>query len=281
VSHGRKIEGRLNMSFKLEMGLNKCSNAAYHSDKSFLSSSSFKTLLESPAKFHREHILGEKKEESRGDHFIEGSLMHTLILEPHLVTKEYAVYEGLRKQGTLWDEFLKNLEPGKAAVSRAQMERAKALQRAYNANPIARQLLEGAEFEYTMCTTYMGIPVKVRADAIQLQARAISDCKSTAFGADEAGAKQAVSRWNYGLSAAMYADVAQILYPGEPFDFYWSFISKSELECQVYKMSEATREKGRAQLAKAAEVYHTCMATGLWPEGQLQKAKPTYDVKEI
>lgn len=269
------------MSFKLQMGLNKCTNTEYHSDKSFLSSSSFKTLLENPAQFYRDNILQEKKEEKRGDHFIDGSLMHTLILEEHMVAREYQVFEGLRKQGAAWDEFLANLPPGKTAVSRAQMERAKALKRAFDANPIAKSLLVGAEFEYTVCAEYLGIPVKVRADAAQLQARVLSDCKSTAFGADEAGAKQALLKWGYGLSAALYTDVFQLHFQGDPFDMYWQFISKSELECQVYKMSESTRQKGQQQLAKAAKIYHDCMASGVWPETPPAKPKPTYDVKEI
>jgi hypothetical protein len=266
---------------KLQMGLNKCSNIEYHSDKTFLSSSSFKTLLENPAKFHRENILLQKSEEKRGDHFAEGSLMHTLILEPHLVAQEYAIFEGLRKAGAAYEEFAASVPLGKQIVSRAQMERGKALQRAFNANPIAVELLKGAEFEYTVCAEYMGIPVKVRADAVQLEKRTLSDCKSTAFGADEAGAKQAVQKWNYGLSAALYAEVFALHYPGDPFSFFWQFISKSELECQVYRMSEQTREKGLRQLAKAAEIYHTCVRTGVWPETPPPKPKPTYDVKEI
>lgn len=271
------------MAFKLQMGLNKCTNEMYHSDKSFLSSSSFKLLLESPAQFNREHNLGEKREEKRRDHFVEGSLMHTLILEPHMVAKEFVVFEGLRKAGAAYEEFCAKVEPSKQIVSRAQMERCKALQRAFNANPVAVELLKGAEFEFTVCAEFMGIPVKVRADAVQLELRVMSDCKSTAFGSDYDGAKQAVAKWDYGLSAALYTEVFGLHYPGDrPFDFLWQFISKSELECQVYKMSEATRTKGLARLAKAAAIYKECTRTGVWPESaSAEKPKPTYDVKEI
>lgn len=90
---------------KLQPGINTATNREYHSDKSYLSSSSFKLLLQSPAQFHKEHNLGERKVEEEKEHFTAGSLLHTIVLEPHLVDTEYVVFPGLRRAGAQWDAF--------------------------------------------------------------------------------------------------------------------------------------------------------------------------------
>lgn len=80
------------------------SNLEYHADRTSLSSSNLKTILEDPHKFYNEWVLGNKKVEEEKPYFIEGHFTHTLLLEPELVSN-YVVYPGLRKHGAAFEQF--------------------------------------------------------------------------------------------------------------------------------------------------------------------------------
>lgn len=268
---------------KLKEGLNPgISNKFYHGDLDWFSSSSYKMLLTNPAEFHRKHILKQvEPERKESDSLVEGSLSHTLVYESHLIAAEYAVFEGLRKAGAAYEEFVANVGSGKQIVSRAQMERCKAYQRAHNANPVAVSLTKDALHEHTVCVQFHGIPTKVRADAIQVEAGVLSDLKTSAFSVSEvADAKATIKKWDYDISAALYSAVFEQFY-GKPFEWFWVLVSKSDLETQVYKMSQDTRDKAMKKVMKAISIYNECMRTGVWPETPPPKPKPTYDVKEI
>jgi len=91
-------------------GLHKTlSNEDYHAEKEHLSSSNLKMLLKDTQKFYKEKILGEK-EPLKGAFLDEGNYAHTLILEPHMVEKEYEFFPGNRKAGKDWKAFEKKHE---------------------------------------------------------------------------------------------------------------------------------------------------------------------------
>jgi len=85
VSAVMKKEGAV---VKLKTGINECTNEQYHSDKRFLSSSNLKLILKDVPRFKNEVIDGNRQNVSKPA-FDEGSYAHTLILEPHMVQKEY------------------------------------------------------------------------------------------------------------------------------------------------------------------------------------------------
>jgi len=245
----------------LQLGLNKCSNAEYHSAKEWLSSSSLKSILKSPAKFYAD--LQEKPTEVENGNFLEGSLLHSMVLEEHQVSKEYAFFTGMRKAGKEFETF-KEENPDKTIVSLGQHSRCKTYKKAFEANKTAVNLLKGCETEYSICAELMGVKLKVRFDAINIEQRYGLDLKTSSFGVDHESFKMTMNQFGYGLSAALYSWVAELHY-GHPIDFYMVPIGKQDLDCQVYKISQETHSRGRLDIIKAINIYKECLTSGVWP----------------
>lgn len=270
------------MSFKLNPGVNHCSNSEYHRDNEYLSSSDYKLLLKSPAELY-EKKYGPKKVEESKDFYTEGSVVHTLILEPHLFSTEYAVYPGLRKAGREFEAF-KAANTDRTIISKPQEQRCKYLLEGYRKLPQAVSLITGGYSEHTVCLNYNGINTKVRADYININESYIVDVKTTAYESDLHNFKLTMEHWDYGLSAALYTKIMELHY-GKPFTFYWLVLSKKDGTCDLYKMSDRTRMAGDRKIAKAQEIYKQCVSTGIW-EASAEDRRPelglsNYEIQEI
>lgn len=263
---------------KLQNGLNKCSNADYHADQTYLSSSNFKLLLESPEQFYKEKILGERVSK-QSNSFDEGSLTHSMMLEPHLVNKEFAFYPGLRKAGTDFELF-KEANAGKPIISKAQKIRVEQWVAAIKKNKIAMSMLSGGEPEQTICVDMDSIPVKIRCDYILPEQGIIVDIKTSAYPVDVDTFRLTVKQWHYDLSAALYAHAAELHF-GRPFDFYFVVVGKSEIVCEVYKASKTTLNLGRAQISKAARIYKQCLSSGVWKLDQPKSEQSIGEILEV
>lgn len=266
----------------LKLGVNKCNNKDYHDDKEFLSSSNLKLLLKDREQFYKEKILGIKERKESAS-FDEGSLVHSMILEPHLTNEEFAFYNGLRKVGEDFERF-KNQAGSKTIISRPQKIRCDAFVEAYKKHPVAPRILSGGDVEYTICQMLSEVPVKIRADYINIEAGYVADIKTTSYPADVDTFKLTVSQWGYDLSAALYSTVAELQY-GKPFDFYFIVLDKKNIICEVYKASNDTLTKGKLQVMEAIKIYKQCLKTGLWItnpslEDKLTK-NTTYEILEV
>ena len=260
---------------KLEYGINTCTNSEYHGDRQFMSSSNLKQLLKDPAVFYKERILGEAEPQKERAAFTEGSLVHSLILEPHMVEAEYAFFDGMRKQGKDWEAFkAAHADSGKTLMSKPQKMRCEFWVDSYKKNKIAQELITGGEPEHTICHNYEGLDLKVRTDYINIDKGYIVDVKTSAFLIDQDSFAMTVDQWSYHLSAAMYCKIAELEYD-KRFDFYFVVISKKEQDCQVYKLSKRTYARGASDMAKAIAIYKQCMDTGIWkrsePEDKAQE----------
>lgn len=262
---------------KLQLGLNKCTNAEYHGDKSFLSSSSLKKILASPAAFQEERL--NPKVEVENPNYTVGSLLHSLILEPDKVESEYAIFPGLRKVGKEFEAF-KLENPGKLIVSKAQHSKCLAYVRAFESNPIAKGLLTSCDTEYSICAEINGVGVKVRFDAINVALGYGLDLKTSSFSVDKESFRMTMNQFGYGLSAALYSWVAELHF-GRPFDFYMVPIAKQELDCQVYRMSQETIMRGRSDIIKALDIYKKCCETELWPATATMDNRIQTEIEEI
>lgn len=261
----------------LQLGLNNVSNADYHKDSKFISSSGYKKLLEDPALFYKENILGRKEDEGEKEHLQFGSLLHTALLEPHLLQSEYAVFDGLRRAGAAFETF-KAANVGKHIVTKASMEKAKWLIKGVHKCKAAQSLLKlGGVSEETVAVNLNDVPTKCRADKIIVSEGIIWDLKSTSWDLDADSVKQTIAHWDYTLSASLYCAVFEEFYKRK-FDFLWVFVKKDDADCAVYKMSEKTRTEGLQKVAKAQTLYKHCMATGIW---QTPEKKFNYDEEII
>lgn len=265
---------------KLQLGVNHVSNTEYHSDNEYLSSSNYKTLLEDPQLFYQEKILGKKEAQKESAAFSEGSLCHTLILEPHLLDQEYAFFPGLRRQGTEWEQF-KELHKGKALLTQGAKERCLHYVKPYLAHETAKSLVQapGSLSEHTVTSIWNDVPTKVRADLINVEQGYILDVKTSSFPVDIDSVRMTIEQWKYQLSAALYTAVMSQHY-GKSFDFYFLFLCKSEPDCQVFKVSKETMQRGLSMCLDAAAIYKSCKASGIWEAKDKQNVR-NLDIQEI
>lgn len=265
--------------FQLKDGINECSNAEYHGDKNYLSSSVLKTLYKSVEQYHKEYILGEKPEFKNVDALNEGSYMHTLILEPHLADKDYVIFDGNYKRGSDWEAF-KESHSNKTILSRPQEYRCKKLYKAYKNLPEAQDLISGGEAELSIAATIDGVKLKTRYDYINVDKGYIADVKTTSYPGDIESFRAVSNQLMYDLSAALYCNVASHYY-GKPFDFYFIVLSKREITCEVYKAGTHFMIEGQKKVNTAIERYKTALATGNWTTAAEFAAKTDYEILEL
>lgn len=161
----------------MKAGIYQMSNAEYHSHKEAQSKGMLEQMLKSPA--HYQFYLNKQQKQTPA--LIMGSLIHTLVLEPHLFATEYVfteavpddewvqaiihgcyVFDGSCRRGKAWDAFkLENSDKpillksqheaavkwlhdcnGKTAITEEQYEKAIQLCDCVYANPVARSILE-------------------------------------------------------------------------------------------------------------------------------------------
>lgn len=247
---------------KLEGIVKNLSNEAYHADTTSMSSSNLKMLLKDLPKFHKERILGIKEERGDNSAFSEGSLAHSMVLEPHLTDSEFAFFPGWRKQGNDWEQF-KLANPGKTLLSEPQRVKVQKLVDAYHKSPIAKELISGCEYELSLFTSLYDVPIKVRADAINVERSMIIDLKTTAASTGVDEFRYVVEKLSYQLSAALYCE-AYGKYYGREFDFYFIVLSKKDITCRVYKLSEDSKKIGSDQVHEALSIYKKRIATNEW-----------------
>lgn len=254
-------------------------NAEYHADLTHLSSSSLKLLLQNPAQFYMEYVLG-KRQDSNKPAFAEGSYTHTLILEPEKVS-DYAIYPGLRRFGSQYDQF-KIDNAGKTILTGVQEAHGQLYKKAYLGRAEAVKLLSGGQPEFTMMAERLGVKVKARADYINFDQGYIVDVKTTGLPSGPEFFKNQVDEYCYDLSAALYTGIAGSKYDKE-FEFYWVVISKCDLDCQIYKAAPGTLAKGCSKVDHALALYKRCKETGSWSHEQpkLQVFGGDYEVLEV
>ena len=250
-------------------------NEAYHADRSHLSSSALKLLLNDPLAFKAQYIDGIAQPETTNVAFQDGTLAHVLVLEPEKVAN-YAIFPGLRKFGTAWEEF-KKANADKICISAAQMLRAERLYRAYAELPQAIQLVSGGLAEHTMTGETMGVKLKARADYI-VPGKYIVDVKTTSMPSDRDVFAETVAQYSYHLSAALYCRVAAQVYT-DIHEFYWLVLSKEDQGCRVYKASATTLAAGDALLQRALLQYKKSIETGIWTLEQ--KTELQEEVEEV
>ena len=273
------------MSTKLKLGLNHCSNSEYHADTEYVSSSGLKLALKSLSDFHAKYNLGRSEEHKMNQNALdEGSLAHTLILEPHMLDVEYAFYFGV-KRGEKYDRFVETEARGRLVMSTAQRDRVIEWVNAYKALPVAVDLFNGGESEVTICAELEGVKVKVRLDRANAERGIIADVKTTGYSGDVEVFKQTMEGLEYDLSAALYLMVAEAYY-GKPFDFYFCVLSKADKTCDIYKTSKATRLKGETKVRKALKMIKEARESGNWTDDEDYEAVPKlalqeYVIKEV
>lgn len=237
------------------------SNADYHGDSEWLSSSKLKLLYQDPAKFKAE-VIDKQGKKLEGDFLDEGSACHTQILEPEKYNEEFVVFDGFKRQGAAWEKF-KSENTDRTILTKPQSVRVGRYVDSIKRRKEAIELFKGGIAEQTMATELLGVKVKARCDYIIPERGIIVDLKTTSKPAGIDFFKLTIDQYYYQLSAALYMQVAFDLYK-KNFDFYFVVVSKSDLQTDVYRLSKETAAIGHHMVNKALVQYRKCSESGIW-----------------
>lgn len=180
-------------------------NDVYHGLKAFTSSTQIKRYGDTvPAKIHYDETYPPERDESA---YALGTLVHTLVLEPHMAANTVAVAPDVNKRtkdgrATL-DKFYKD-NAGKTIVDEIQYEQALLMAQAIKDDPTAARLLNGTVNEYSVFWEHeSGELLKVRFDAANPYYKLLVDIKTTQVASwDEF--QRTILKYGYHISAAMY-----------------------------------------------------------------------------
>lgn len=283
------------------------SNEDYHADRSAVSSSGLKIILnKSPRHFHYHWTSGAPdEEESNALRF--GSLCHMALLQSDLFRESYKVepiFEGPTKDGVMSSrskialirkaEWHKKLRRGTLVVTQKDYDMITGIVYSVLDHPVANGIIADGTPEISgwFRDPDTGIKCRIRPDIFGQQSLSLSDFKTARDASADEFAKQ-MGNLMYHVSMAMYYDgVFQITgqYPKVT-----SFIPVEKdppYACAVYAVSQEDIEIGRAWYKHALALLKECMTKEKWPSYQHEaqdielkpwhknKALPLYDFRD-
>ena len=244
------------------------SNNVYHLLKTHYSSSQFKHAVDSHASFrwYLENGHVGSTEWKAGSAMDFGSLVHTLLLEPHLVEKEFAFMDVLgqnfrTKAGKEYKAQFLAKNKDKIVLQAHDLDRAKMCVDAVKEHSFAMKLLEAkGEPEVSGFFEYEGLEQRIRPDRLvsDLDGRTvIVDIKTT----DDIEKFERKAKWelDYDLSAYMY-QLGHSIITGEMVDFFFLVVeSSAPHRVAVYRASDKFLETGKRKYEKALANIKTAL----------------------
>jgi len=238
------------------------SNEDYHASMA-LSSSNLKDMLISPYHYWYKKNVPHKSTPA----LLFGTLLHTMLLEPHLFDKEYFVMEKPKRVSKIGKALYSELDIERGSrqwITPEDHSQAQMMIGSLMSNKLVKSLLEASYVEQSLFfkDKQTGIDCKVRADAISLKDGIVLDLKSTAISANEEDFKYTVRKYKYDLSANFYLEGFEG-YCGEPLKFLWLGVEKSPpYSMGLYLMSHEVRQRGQEQCRQALALYQKAKLSG-------------------
>lgn len=239
----------------------------YHADRCALSCSLLKPLLTSPA--HFQSALLARDTGSGAKDF--GSLLHLLVLEPHLVGQEVAVYPGVahgrdKSYVAFVDANVGRLVVDEPTFARARRVAEKVLHRTYKGRALGLFLEESVtEASIYFVEPVSGLQLRIRPDIYHPDVT--FDLKSTRHGAVGDFMRDVVGL-HYDLQAFMYS-LGRSLYQGADLPAPFVFIAAESDEPHSVMALEAgssVLDNGARKFQECVSVYQACSAADYWPD---------------
>lgn len=224
--------------------------------------STLKLLRESAMAYR--YGLTHQREESAA--LAMGRLVHSLVFEPETFGRDYAIWEGGRRQGKEWDEF-KAQHDGKTIFKADEIDEATAMADAVRLRPLVAPYLEGGQFEQPLMWTdeVTGLRCKARPDWILPDQRILLDLKTTVsiegrrFG-------NAAARYGYHCQLAHYANGVERALGWRPEQIKLVAVEKTApYDVGIFNLVDADLYAGQAEVAELLEKLRAHRAADLWP----------------
>ncbi len=236
-------------------------NAEYQ-EMPCISSHWLKTMLDSPAECYRQHLDPQRpvQESTKAMQF--GTLVHCLALTPNLLDHEFLIADYERRSNAGKAHYSDLTATGRIVIKPAELEKARAMIEAMQANTDARNLIKGGKKERTIIQPRPNhlLPLKARLDIHHEKQRLVMELKTSY---DIQRIKQTMERYRYPLSAAFYADITKSLH------VQFIFVQTREpFDVAVFEMSRLQLQDGREQWQSALHRFDECWLKNEWPEAE-------------
>lgn len=207
-----------------------------------------------------------------------GHLVHTAVLEPHLIDEEYYAWEKMDKRTKAGKAAFLRAEQeskGRTIVTTEEMECAKALTLHAHQHATLKEMLgsKGAnELSIIWEDPELEVLCKGRIDRVcEFQGQSyVLDLKTHGFPATRKSWEKAVEKFGYHQQAAFYLRGLHTLRP-MPEDaperrFAWGVLETSEpYLVKVFDADDEAIELGATQMMRFLATYEECKRTGVWP----------------
>lgn len=250
-------------------------NENYHADRSAVSSTSLKLLIEkSPKTFLASHNGLLRKE---SDAFRIGTALHMAILEPKLFQESFVIKPKFSGKGarTHEDDWYDTLPYGAVVLKQEEYNDLQEMINSVLSHQDACNILKNGSAEQSGYFRHQesGIKSRIRPDFLHLQNMAFLDVKSTTD-VRSAEFKKSIWKYRYDLQLAMYAyGIQQIT--GKPVEYtlILAVEKKAPFECALYLCDEALMAKGLEDYTTAMQRLRQCIDENMFDSYQ-KKIEP-------
>ncbi len=238
----------------------------YHGDRDALSCSLMKPLLISPGHFQAGLVACDKSSDAKDF----GSLVHMLLLEPHAVSQELAVFPSVADRTQAFNKFQSD-HPDKLVVDEPTFATGRRVAHKIAETPYkGRKIQKFIEESMAEATIYFtepttGLRMRVRIDAYHPDLTI--DLKTSRFASARAFVKDAVDK-DYDMQAYMYS-LARCLYEGETSPKPFMFVvaeSSAPNSVSILQAGQAFMSNGLAKFESCAGSFKACTESGYWPD---------------
>lgn len=256
------------------------SNSEYHSDMDYISASGLKLLAKSPKHYWTKYLDPNRTIEEPTPAMLFGTLVHTLVLEPHTFDNWYvAMPDGIDKRTkegkALWAEFQAN-NAGKTIIAQETLDEAKKVAQSVKNHPASAMINSdfgcaelSIRWEETIGSRI--VQCKARPDFLINPNRSsaipgglVIDVK-TAKDAAEGFAKDAYNL-GYHIQAAFYLRAFKKTYNVEAPPFVFLVAEKeAPFAVMAYRATEEFIAAGEAEVERLLKLYAECKESNVWP----------------
>jgi hypothetical protein len=252
----------------------------YLSNKERISASDIKNFLKSPLYYYYKKYV-EVRDAEQARHFLIGSALHELILEPEYFQSNYIVapkFDKRTTQGKIDSAAFERANRGKVALDVDEMEMIVKMGESAAANSTFIDLIVDSYRELSCYTidTETGLLLKLRPDSFAKNKSTITDIKSCQSSSYR-GFKSDVYKFGYSISAAFYSDFLN------RDNYIFCAIEKEKpYQTALYALDDDMMEYGRVQYRMALDLIRWCKDNNYYPSyNEFELLKENYELQSL
>jgi exodeoxyribonuclease VIII len=267
----------------------------YHTNTKRIGKSGLDLIARSPAHYWAKYLDPKRKFEEPTQALLDGSFVHTAVLENHLLSQRFAVLPKIDRRTNAgkeeWNTFL-TFNKGRQFVTQETWDMGLAVAESLYKHPTASKLLSTdgeveSPIEWTMPVTISDgssvmVPCKAKPDKLLVN-HVILDLKTT-DNAHPAIFGRSAHKYRYPVQAAWYTDGHYYAKGHYPEAFIFICVEKESPYCVSVLFADNTvLEHGRKLYQKDLAVYAECLKFNQWhgyPTDVMPLSLPAYALNE-